>query len=58
MGRGYLNCPELTEERFVADPFAVVNEGEPVPRMYKTGDLARWLPDGNIEYLGRTDFQV
>ena len=49
---GYLNQPELTAERFVANPFA------PRERMYKTGDLARYLPDGNIECLGRKDDQV
>ncbi|WP_051711496.1 non-ribosomal peptide synthetase [Andreprevotia chitinilytica] len=54
VARGYLNRPELTSERFVADPFSA----DPQARMYKTGDLARWLPDGNIEYLGRNDFQV
>jgi acyl-coenzyme A synthetase/AMP-(fatty) acid ligase/acyl carrier protein len=54
VARGYLNRPELTAERFVADPFAQ----EPGARMYKTGDLGRWLPDGNIEFLGRNDFQV
>ncbi len=52
LGRGYLNRPELTAEKFVENPFVL---GE---RMYKTGDLARWLPDGNIEYLGRIDHQV
>lgn len=52
VGRGYLNLPELTGEKFVADPFVI---GE---RMYKTGDLARYLPDGNIEYAGRKDHQV
>ena len=51
VARGYLFRPELTDERFVADPF---NGG----RMYKTGDLGRWLPDGSIEYQGRNDFQV
>ncbi|MGI9302916.1 MAG: non-ribosomal peptide synthetase, partial [Gammaproteobacteria bacterium] len=51
---GYLNRPELTAERFIADPF----RGEREARLYRTGDLGRWLPDGNIEYLGRNDFQV
>src|SRR5262249_25273042 len=54
VARGYLNRPELTAERFVADPFAQ----EPGARMYKTGDLGRWLANGNIEFLGRNDFQV
>jgi len=54
VARGYLNRPELTAERFLKDPFAA----EPGARMYKTGDLGRWLPDGNIEFLGRNDFQV
>jgi amino acid adenylation domain-containing protein len=54
VGRGYHNRPELTAERFVRDPFSAGNE----QRLYKTGDLCRWLPDGNIEYLGRMDFQV
>ncbi|MDX7998162.1 amino acid adenylation domain-containing protein [Xenorhabdus sp. Reich] len=54
VARGYLNRPELTAERFLSDPFTP----EPDERMYKTGDLGRWLPDGNIEYLGRNDLQV
>ncbi|WP_164019479.1 non-ribosomal peptide synthase/polyketide synthase, partial [Pyxidicoccus trucidator] len=54
VGRGYLARPELTAERFIPDPFA----SEPGARLYRTGDKARWLPDGNIEYLGRLDFQV
>jgi amino acid adenylation domain-containing protein len=54
VGRGYLNRPELTAERFVADPFAT----GPNARMYRTGDSARYLPDGNIEFLGRIDHQV
>jgi surfactin family lipopeptide synthetase A len=52
LARGYLNNPQLTNERFVEYP-AVPGE-----RVYRTGDLARWLPDGNIEYLGREDHQV
>jgi len=51
LARGYLNRPELTAEKFIANPFG---EG----RLYKTGDLARYLPDGNIEFLGRIDHQV
>jgi amino acid adenylation domain-containing protein len=54
VARGYLNRPELTAERFVHDPFAA----NPKARMYKTGDLARYLPDGNVVYLGRNDHQV
>jgi amino acid adenylation domain-containing protein len=54
VGLGYLNRPELTAERFLADSFA----SEPDARMYRTGDLGRWLPDGNIEFLSRNDFQV
>jgi thioesterase domain-containing protein/acyl carrier protein len=54
LGRGYLNRPELTAEKFIKNPFS----DEPGSRLYKTGDLARYLPDGNIEYLGRIDNQV
>ncbi|WP_338861871.1 amino acid adenylation domain-containing protein (plasmid) [Mycetohabitans rhizoxinica] len=54
VARGYLNRPELSAERFVRDPFSQ----EPYARMYKTGDLARYLPDGNLEFLGRNDDQV
>ncbi|WP_426454525.1 amino acid adenylation domain-containing protein [Paenibacillus sp. S-38] len=52
VARGYVNRPELTAEKFMEDPFRT---GE---RMYRSGDLARWLPDGNLEYLGRIDRQV
>ncbi|MBZ4419378.1 non-ribosomal peptide synthetase [Myxococcus sp. RHSTA-1-4] len=54
VGRGYLGRPELTAERFIPDPFI----DTPGARLYRTGDVARWLPDGAIEYLGRADFQV
>jgi amino acid adenylation domain-containing protein len=54
IGRGYLNRPELTAEKFVPNPFSE----ELGARLYKTGDLARYLPDGNIEFLGRVDQQV
>nr|WGD94350.1 AMP-binding protein [Bacillus subtilis] len=51
VGRGYLHLPELTEEKFLQDPFVLGD------RMYRTGDVVRWLPDGTIEYLGREDDQ-
>ncbi|KAK3806970.1 MAG: Non-ribosomal peptide synthetase module [Benniella sp.] len=54
VARGYLNQPELTAKAFLADPFAEDRDA----RMYKTGDLARYLPDGNLVYLGRNDHQV
>jgi amino acid adenylation domain-containing protein len=52
LARGYLNREELTKERFITNPF------KPGDRLYKTGDLGRWLPEGNIEYSGRKDDQV
>jgi len=52
VARGYLNRPELTHDVFMKNPY------EPDERMYLTGDLARWLPDGNIEFLGRIDQQI
>nr|WP_322642344.1 MULTISPECIES: non-ribosomal peptide synthetase [unclassified Nostoc]MDZ7989625.1 amino acid adenylation domain-containing protein [Nostoc sp. DedVER02]MDZ8113701.1 amino acid adenylation domain-containing protein [Nostoc sp. DedVER01b] len=71
LARGYLNRPELTKERFIPNPFAEAggrgaeeqrgrgeNYTQHFPRLYKTGDLARYLPDGNIEFLGRVDNQV
>jgi amino acid adenylation domain-containing protein len=54
LARGYLNRPELTLEKFIPNPFS----DYPSERLYKTGDLARYLADGNIEYLGRIDNQV
>ncbi|ODH00205.1 non-ribosomal peptide synthetase [Nostoc sp. KVJ20] len=77
LARGYLNRPELTEKKFIPNPFSgsrgageqrsrgvrerrrkIVQSPVASPRLYKTGDLARYLPDGNIEYLGRIDNQV
>jgi amino acid adenylation domain-containing protein len=54
VARGYLNRPELTAERFIPDPFS----DEPGARLYRSGDRARYLPDGNLEFLGRLDAQV
>ncbi len=54
VGRGYLNRPELTAERFIPDPFS----NKPGARLYKTGDLARHLSDGQIAFMGRTDHQI
>jgi amino acid adenylation domain-containing protein len=74
LARGYLNRPELTAERFISNPFSKVpseNQRHPLPtpsspslrsplpnRLYKTGDLVRYLADGNLEFLGRVDNQV
>ena len=54
LGRGYLNRPDLDAERFIANPFSSI----PGDRLYKTGDLARLLPDGNIAFVGRIDEQI
>jgi amino acid adenylation domain-containing protein len=54
LARGYVRRPDLTAEKFIPDHFS----GEPGARLYKTGDLARYLPDANIEFLGRSDYQV
>lgn len=57
VAKAYLNRAELTAERFPDNPFP--HDGNPCfSRLYKTGDLGRWLPDGSLEYLGRNDFQV
>jgi len=53
VGRGYLNRPDLTAEKFIPNPFS-----QETRRLYKTGDLARYLPNGEIEYIGRIDYQV
>lgn len=54
MARGYLNLPDLTNERFLPDPFTDNADA----RMYRTGDMGRWLPDGTVEFLGRNDLQI
>lgn len=76
VARGYWNRPELTRERFIADPFDKVTRRQgdkertdpvhlvtwspchPSSSVYKTGDLVRYLPDGNIQFLGRVDHQI
>lgn len=60
LARGYLNQPEHTAERFIINSFQTEKErmAGKNSRLYKTGDLVRWLPDGNLEYIGRDDFQV
>lgn len=60
LARGYLNRPELTQDKFIPNPFDNLQSQSQSQRsrLYKTGDLARYLPDGNIEYLGRIDNQV
>ncbi|MCB1712028.1 MAG: amino acid adenylation domain-containing protein, partial [Candidatus Riesia sp.] len=67
LARGYLNNEELTKERFIPNPFQTEEEKADTEvygplgrnaRLYKTGDLVRWLPCGNLEYIGRSDFQV
>ena len=54
VARGYWNAPDLTAERFLPNPFDQLHGS----RLYRTGDRARWLPDGSLEYLGRLDRQV
>ncbi|MCY7335813.1 MAG: amino acid adenylation domain-containing protein [Chamaesiphon sp.] len=53
LARGYLNNPQLTDRKFIPNPFTTDKQ-----RLYKTGDLARYLPDGNLEIVGRQDFQI
>jgi non-ribosomal peptide synthetase component F len=54
LARGYLNRPDLTAQQFISNPFSDKSEA----RLYKTGDLVRYRPDGKIEFLGRLDEQV
>jgi amino acid adenylation domain-containing protein len=54
LGRGYFNLPHLTAEKFIPNPFSI----EPGERLFKTGDLARYWPDGQLEFIGRADSQV
>ena len=58
LARGYLNRPQLTQEKFIPNPFSAGKQGIGGARLYKTGDLARYLDDGNIAFLGRLDHQV
>ena len=60
LARGYLNQPDLTAETFIANPFRTKEDLSLARnyRLYKTGDLIRWLPDGSLEYIGRNDLQV
>ena len=59
LARGYINRQDLTDERFIINPFATGNDKEKgYRRLYKTGDIVRWTPEGNLEYLGRNDNQV
>ncbi|MEX5601266.1 syringopeptin non-ribosomal peptide synthetase SypA [Pseudomonas syringae] len=58
VARGYLNRDDLTADRFIADPFATREDGNPCARLYKTGDLGCWQDDGNIIYMGRNDDQI
>ncbi|WP_119328509.1 non-ribosomal peptide synthetase [Cysteiniphilum halobium] len=59
LARGYLNNPKLTAEKFIPNPFATeTDKANGYNHLYKTGDLVRWLPDGNLEYIGRKDKQV
>ncbi len=58
LARGYLNQPELTADKFIQNPFYEVDNPNSSERLYKTGDWVRYLPDGNLEFIGRVDHQV
>ncbi|MEO1429666.1 MAG: amino acid adenylation domain-containing protein, partial [Cyanobacteria bacterium J06633_8] len=58
LARGYLNRPEFTKEKFIQNPFSNSSSNSKSQRLYKTGDLVRYLPDGNITFIGRIDNQV
>ena len=59
LARGYLNLPKLTKEKFIENPFATEKDKElGYTRLYKTGDICKWLDNGEIEYIGRDDFQI
>ena len=59
LARGYLNLPQLTKEKFINNPFATPDDiAKGYTRLYKTGDICKWLANGEIEYIGRNDFQV
>lgn len=59
LARGYFNRPDITEERFICNPFASDDDKRNgFDRLYKTGDLVKWLPDGQLMYYGRNDFQI
>ncbi|MDA3929169.1 MAG: amino acid adenylation domain-containing protein, partial [Prolixibacteraceae bacterium] len=59
LARGYLNSPELTQERFIPNPFATESDVlNGYTKLYKTGDLVKWLPNGDLEYIGRNDDQI
>lgn len=58
LARGYLNQPDLTAQKFIKNPFYDESDPKSSKRLYKTGDLVRWLPNGNLEFLGRIDHQV
>ncbi len=60
LARGYLNAPDLTQEKFISNPIITTgrNTNRVAEKVYKTGDLVKWLPDGNLIYLGRSDSQI